>query len=87
MRDDASLSLSGDARPEASYPNAPNCDAAHGSRAACRASLPLTERKVMDKWKWEVEDAYAGPAYGAWVWIAFVAAIWGVVLWVILHRH
>jgi hypothetical protein len=41
----------------------------------------------MDKWKWEVEDDYAGPAHGAWAWMAFALAIWGVILWVAFHRH
>lgn len=41
----------------------------------------------MDKWKWEIEDAYAGPAYGAWVWLAFAAALWAIILWVIFKRH
>ena len=40
----------------------------------------------MDKWKWEVEDAYAGSATGAWFWIGFGLAVWAVVLWVIFKR-
>ena len=41
----------------------------------------------MNKWKWEVEDDYAGPAYGAWIWIAFGLVLWVVILWVIFRRH
>jgi hypothetical protein len=41
----------------------------------------------MDKWKWELEDAYAGPAYGAWAWLAFGCAVWAGILWVIFKRH
>ncbi len=40
----------------------------------------------MEKWKWQAEDDYAGPAHGAWAWIAFGAALWGVVIWVLCHR-
>jgi hypothetical protein len=42
----------------------------------------------MEKWKWEAEDAYAGPAHGAWVWIGFALALWCLIIWALFgHRH
>jgi hypothetical protein len=41
----------------------------------------------MKNWKWEIEDDYAGPAHGAWVWIAFGIAVWTMIIWACWNKH
>lgn len=42
----------------------------------------------MNKWKWEIEDDYAGPAPGAWIWLGLALGAWIAIFWLIFHsRH
>jgi hypothetical protein len=41
----------------------------------------------MKNWKWEIEDDYAGPAHGAWLWIAAGIAVWTMIIWICWNTH